>query len=217
MHSFFKIKSGDIQKSPISYEREATQLWTLAPFIDQASQETLMAEKFWQSYEKLIEQAKKQHSYTVVQQSTDQYTSSSTTHKKTVFKSRKPSLNLVGLLTDLVVAILVAPSSEATFMFCTIVIILHIVLILCSLPATKLVILSPHAIIIKHRWNQQQQQFLYPDIQSVSFYSRDEDSDKLYIETSEMEFCVDINIKARKIQQLFHLLQKKGITINTTL
>jgi len=217
MHSFFKIKSKCVHKSPISYEQEAGQLWTLAPFTDQIQQEALLSETFWQSYEALLKQAKKHHTCTVVRQSSDKHLSSSSTHKKIIFKSRKPSLNLVGLLTDLVVAILVAPSSEATFMFCTVVVILHVILILCSIPATKLVILSSQAIIIKNKWSQQQQQFLYPEIQSVSFYSREEDSDKLYIETLDMEFCVDINIKARKVQQLFHLLQKKGITINTTL
>ncbi|OJJ22949.1 hypothetical protein BKI52_00935 [marine bacterium AO1-C] len=217
MHSFFKIKPASIQKSPISYENEATQLWMTAPFSNQAQQETLLPEKFWQAYETLLVQAKKQHTNAVIQASTQNLSSSAPTQKKIVFKSRKPSLNFIGLLTDLVVAIMVAPSSEATFMFCTVVVILHLVLVLCSLPATKLVILGPQAIVIKHQWNHHKQLFPYPDIQSVSFYSREEDSDKLYIETLDMEFCVDVNIKARKIQQLFHLLQKKGITINTTL
>ena len=217
MHNFLKIRPGSPPKPSISSEQEATELWKLAPFSERIHQEVISHEEFWSAYDALLAQTRRTHTLATIQQSTQIINNTPSASKKVTFRSRKPSLNVVGLLTDLVVAILVAPSSEATFMFCSVVVILHVILLLFSLPATKLVILNQEAIIIKNQWNHQKQLFLYPDIQSVSFYSREEDSDKLYIETLEMEFCVDVNIKHRKIQQLFHLLQKKGITINTTL
>lgn len=217
MYNFLKIRSGSTPKSSISSEQEAVKLWELAPFSERLHQGVISHEEFWKAYDALLTQTRKRHTLATIQKSTQISPVNSSPNKKVTFRSRKPTLNVIGLLTDLVVAILVAPSSEATFMFCSVVVILHIILLLFSLPATKFVILNQEAIIIKNQWNHQKQLFLYPDVQSVSFYSREEDSDKLYIETLDMEFCVDINIKPRKIQQLFHLLQKRGITINTTL
>lgn len=217
MHHFLKIRQRKCKASCPPSEQTADQLWLRFPL---ASPTPVTAEyseeKFWQAYDALLSKARKLPKTPIIQKA-GATKSPVSGHRPQIFRSRKTSLNLVGLLTDLIVAILVAPSSDITFLFCLVVLILHLILVLFSLPASKCIILDKEAIIIKNYWNRHQRFFLFSHIQSVSFYSREEDSDKLYIETFDMEFCVDVNIPQQKIKHLFYLLQQKGITINTTL
>ena len=223
MYDFFKIRQKNKvltsqctppNKSGLTKEQ---QLWVNYPVSSPASIGQIPActlDKFWQDYEALLAQAQKKHRSHVIQKASDPTGQSSQLSQKLVFRSQRTPFNFIGLLTDLVVAVLVAPSQEATLFFCLVVSVLYLTLALFSFTSLKYVIFLPKSLMIRNYRNNPKHHFLFSEIQSMSFYSRKEDSDKLYIETSDMEFCVDVNIKPEKIRQLFYSLRQKGITIN---
>lgn len=223
MYDFFKIRQKNkVITSPFSspkslefIEYQAT-LWAYYPTpVNQTSAYT--SDQFWQNYEVLLAQAKKKHPPRVIQKASNLNKQLSKLPKKQVFRSQSSPFNFIGLLTDLVVAVLVAPSQEAILFFCLVVSVLYFILALLSFTSAKHLILEPKSLTIRNYWSKRKQHFLFSEVQSISFYSRKEDNDKLYIETFDMEFCVDVNIRPEKIKQLFCLLHQKGITINATL